>query len=95
MLNRSIIAVLLALVLGLTSQSMAVARGASAATGQMVLCTGTGPVAVYLDAEGQPTAAPHICPDAALNILVDGPVTLLDAPAPLIVFGAVGLQCDA
>jgi hypothetical protein len=94
MLNRSIIAVLLALVLGLTSQSMAVARGASAATGQMVLCTGTGPVAVYLDAEGQPTSAPHICPDAALNILVDGPVTLLDAPAQLIVFGAVVLQCD-
>lgn len=86
MLNRSFIAVLLAFVLGLTSQSMAAARGASAATGQMVLCTGTGPVAIYLDAEGQPTSAPHICPDAALNVLVDGAVTLLDPPAQLIVF---------
>jgi hypothetical protein len=86
MLNRSFIAVLLALVLGLTSQSMAVARGASAATGQMVLCTGAGPVAVYLDAKGQPTSAPHICPDSALNISVAGPVALLDAPARLIVF---------
>jgi hypothetical protein len=89
MLNRSFIAVLLAFVLGLTSQSMAAARGASAATGQMVLCTGTGPVAVYLDAEGKPTSAPHICPDAALNVLVDGAVTLLDPPAQLIVFRAV------
>lgn len=94
MLNRSFIAVLLAFVLGLTSQSMAVARGASAATGQMVLCTGTGPVAIYLDADGQPTSAPHICPDAALNVLVDGAITLLDPPAQLIVFGAVTLQAD-
>ena len=45
---------------------MATARGASAATGQMVICTGTGPVVVYIDDEGQPTAAPHICPDCVL-----------------------------
>lgn len=66
-----ILSFLLALMLAFTSQSMAVARGASAATGQMVLCTGSGPVAVYTDAQGQPTSAPHICPDAALNVLVD------------------------
>ncbi len=94
MLNRSLIAVVLALVLTLTSQSMAVARGASAATGQMVLCTGTGPVAVYLDAKGQPTSAPHICPDAALNIAVEKPVALIDAPARLIVFRTFIAQPD-
>ena len=86
MLNRSLIAVVLACVLALTSQSMAVARGASAATGQMVLCTGTGPVAVYLDAKGRPTSAPHICPDSALNIAFEQPVALINAPARLIAF---------
>lgn len=67
---RRFTALLLALVLAVTSQSMAVARGASAATGQVVLCTGAGPVAVYTDAQGQPTSAPHICPDAAMNVLL-------------------------
>lgn len=55
--------------LALTSQSMAVAKGASAAAGQMVLCTGTGPMAIYVDADGLPTSAPHICPDSALNVV--------------------------
>ena len=58
----------LALTLALTGQSMANARGASAASGQMVICTGTGPQIIYVDAEGQPTSAPHICPDAALEL---------------------------
>ena len=69
---RMILSTLLALILALTSQSMAIAKGGSAASGQMVLCTGSGPVVVYVDAEGQPTSAPHICPDAALNILIEG-----------------------
>lgn len=78
---RTLIALLLALMLALTSQSMAVARGAAAATGQMVLCTGAGPVAIYTDAQGQPTQAPHICPDAALNVVLahaapDGQIVL-------------------
>jgi hypothetical protein len=50
-----------------TGQTMAAARGAAAATGQMVICTGQGPVTVYTDAEGQPTGAPHLCPDCVLN----------------------------
>ena len=68
---RLLTSLTLAFVLALTSQSMAVARGAAPATGQMVLCTGAGTVMVYMDAEGQPTSAPHICPDAALNVLLD------------------------
>ncbi len=86
MTRRSLIAVLLSLMLSLTGQSMAVARGASAATGQMILCTGAGPLAIYVDATGKPTSAPHICPDAGLNIAFDGPVMLLDPPTRLIVF---------
>lgn len=81
---RMLHSVLLALVLALTSQSMAVARGASAATGQMVLCTGSGPVAVYLDASGQPTSAPHICPDSALNVVFDGDASRIVVPQRLV-----------
>lgn len=83
---RVVSSLLLALMLALTSQSMAVARGASAATGQMVLCTGTGPVAVYVDAQGQPTSAPHICPDSAFNVLFELRPPVLEAPTRLVVF---------
>ena len=56
--------------LAATGQTMATARGTSAATGQMVICTGQGPVTVYIDAEGQPTAASHLCPDCILSHMV-------------------------
>ncbi|WP_380995191.1 hypothetical protein [Sedimentitalea sp. HM32M-2] len=59
----------LVLLLLLTSQSMAVARGAPGPAGQMQLCTGTGPVMVYVDADGAPVGPPHICPDFALTLL--------------------------
>lgn len=55
----------LALILVLTAQSMAVARGAAAAVGQMELCVGQGVVQVPIDADGNPTTAPHVCPDCA------------------------------
>ncbi|MEM9968882.1 MAG: hypothetical protein AAF755_12395 [Pseudomonadota bacterium] len=45
---------------------MAVARGASAAVDSVTLCTGNGIMTVYVDAEGQPTPLPHICPDSAI-----------------------------
>ena len=90
---------LIALMLALTSQSLAIARGASAASGQMVICTGTGPQAVYVDAEGQPTSAPHICPDAALELPAEArtlrplqsarmiwPITPSTEPLPLSFF---------
>lgn len=63
---RQALTLLLVLLLVTTSQSMAVARGSAAAVGQMVICTGSGPVAVFLDAEGRPTNAPHLCPDSTL-----------------------------
>jgi hypothetical protein len=84
MIMRTIICLSLALMLALTSQAMAVARGASAATGQMEICSGTSAVTVYVDADGAPTTAPHICPDcmviavgcaASLSITAGGAVT--------------------
>lgn len=86
---RVISCLLLALMLALTSQSMAVARGAAAASGKIVLCTGAGPVAVYVDAQGQPTGAPHICPDSALNVLFDVSKPVLRSPTRLVGFEPV------
>jgi hypothetical protein len=88
---RAISSLLLALTLALTSQSMAVARGASAATGQMVLCTGTGPMAVYVDAKKQPTSAPHICPECALNVLFALVRTDLRAPTRIVAFAPASI----
>jgi hypothetical protein len=85
---RPLFSLLLVLILALTSQSMAVARGANAATGQIVLCTGAGPVAVYVDATGAPTRTPRICPDSALNILFETEGLVLHAPERLLRFSA-------
>jgi len=58
----------MALMLTLTGQSMAVARGMPSPSGAMVLCTGTGPITVLVDENGAPVGAPHICPDCALSL---------------------------
>ncbi len=56
--RSSIVAICLAFVMALTGQSMAVARGASDATDQMVLCIGTQSVVVYTDKAGAPSHSP-------------------------------------
>lgn len=66
LLSSPVLGVLVSLLLMATGHSMAMARGAAAATGQMVICTGAGPTTVYTDADGAPTDAPHICPDCIL-----------------------------
>lgn len=79
-LLRPILALGLCALMALTSQTMAVARGAPAPAGMMVICTGTGPVTIQVDSDGQPTGAVHICPDCALG-LFDAPViSPLSAP---------------
>jgi len=65
---RTYLALALAFVLTLTAQGMALSRTAPDPTGRMVLCTGTGPVTVLIDSQGQPTGAMHICPDCALSL---------------------------
>ena len=67
-ITRSYLALALAFVLILTGQSMALARTAPGPDGQIVLCTGTGPVAVLVDDQGQPVGPSHICPDCALSL---------------------------
>jgi hypothetical protein len=66
---RAFISLTLAAIIVVTSQSMAVARGSSAASEQLVLCTSDGVIAVYLDADGNPTAAPHVCPECTQTFL--------------------------
>ncbi|WP_368186648.1 hypothetical protein [Aestuariibius sp. HNIBRBA575] len=70
-MNRTapIFAVLMSLVMVLTTYQMTMLRSHNTAVGEMVLCTGTGPMIVYMDQNGQPTGAPHICPDCALAML--------------------------
>lgn len=81
-LLRTFPAIALAVLLALTSQTMATARGAPAPVGQAVLCTGMGPVTVLVDAQGQPTGKVHICPDCAFGPLY-GVLTLrLDLTLP-------------
>ncbi len=90
---RIYLAVTLSLVLVLTGQSLAQSRGVTMAQGQMEICTGTGPVMVYVDAEGQPTQAPHYCPDFALTLLSAlgvADITAPRAPAGMPVHGAKG-----
>lgn len=79
----------LVLLLVLTSQSMAVARGMTGPVGQMVLCTGTGPVSVFVDQNGQPVAPPHYCPDCALDSMQ---AVALDAKASKHVARLVTLE---
>lgn len=78
--NHSFLSIALSLLLALTAQSVAASRGMDRAVGQMVLCTGTGPVVVYMDENGQPTKAPHFCPDYALSLL--GAVFADQSPHP-------------
>lgn len=77
-LLKSVFGAGLCLMLVITGQSMAAQRGAAAATGQMVICIGLQTVTVYVDDEGNPTAAPHICPDCVLHFL--------QGPAPFSAF---------
>lgn len=76
-----VISGVLALLLGLTAQTMAMARGSTDVADKMVLCIGASAVVVYVDAEGQPTGPPHFCPDCI--------VLGQDAPAsPFVSFSA-------
>ena len=77
---RTYLGFALVLLLLLTSQSMAVARGARGAVGLTELCTGSGPVMVQVDDTGAPVGPPHFCPDYALTLLVDAsaPQSLAD-----------------
>ncbi len=73
---RSLLSLLLALMMGLTSLSYAAARGQAPAADLVEICAGFGTQMIALDADGNPTDGAHICPDAV------GAVAFADAPIP-------------
>lgn len=75
----------LALLVALTSQQMAMARGQTMAVGQVILCTGAGAVSISVDAEGNPTGPAHICPDCALTLVMATALAAPDAARPFAV----------
>ncbi|WP_422047741.1 hypothetical protein [Shimia sp.] len=66
---RAYISGVLALVLVLTGHSMAIARGMPGVAGYAEYCIGENPVMVPVDADGNPTGAPHLCPDFSASLL--------------------------
>ena len=83
----------LACILILSGQGMAVARGSAPASGEMVLCIGAGSYTVFVDGQGRPTAPPHLCQDclqgmdhAALpDVFLPGCPVAVSRSAPLVV----------
>ncbi len=69
---RSLSALALVLILALTSQTMVVAQGQAMAVGEIEICHGLGVVSQPVDAEGNPTGPPVICPDFATAISLEG-----------------------
>ena len=70
----------MAVLILISGQAGAVARGMSGAAGMAEFCIGASPVMVYVDDKGQPTAPPHLCPDWAVSLLDhqgDSPLILL------------------
>ncbi len=67
LMRSPLIGLLLALVMTLTSQGMAVARAMPGPSGLIELCNSTGPVMVAVDDNGQPVGPAHICPDFAAH----------------------------
>ncbi len=59
-------ALVLALVLALSSVSMAVARGGMSLSGAMILCLDGSQVSVPLGPDGQPTETMPACPDCTV-----------------------------
>lgn len=84
------LAMVLMLMLALTSVTMSSNRGQTRnAAGQIVLCTGTGPVSVQVDKNGQPIEPVHICPDCALAMfaaLIDPASGFLPNAEPKLVY---------
>lgn len=74
----TIFALSLAMMLALTSLTLAVARGQAPAVGEVVICTGMGLQVLHLDAEGNPVGAPHVCPDGIASFIA------ADAPMPVM-----------
>ena len=78
---RALPRLLLILLLVLTGQSLAAARGQAQIAGEVVLCAGELTRVVTVDADGNPVSRVTICPDMAPTLL-DAVAETPAAPAP-------------
>ena len=65
---RILSALLMALSLAFSGIGLAQARALDPAVGQMVLCAETGPIAIFIDANGRPNASPRHCAECTLAL---------------------------
>lgn len=79
---RSYLTIIMALVLGASSVTMAVARGQTRVAGEVVICSGYGLTTITVDADGNPSGTVHICPDMALAMFAaqDAPSHSIERP---------------
>ena len=71
LLLRQITSVFLLLVVFTASVQLAAARGHAPAVGTLEICTGSGPIHILVDENGEPTGGVMICPDYALAFYAD------------------------
>jgi hypothetical protein len=93
---RAPLALILALVLALASQTMAVARTHAAQPGlTMVICSGYGVTTVTLDADGNPTGPVHPCPDCLSGLALALPAATGTPAMPQTRARAVPVRASA
>lgn len=86
-LRHHILPWLMSLLIALSAQAAAVAHAAPGPSGQIELCDSSGPVMVYVDADGQPVGDPVYCPEFALSLILS-----LDLPPVVPVALATSVQ---
>lgn len=81
-MTKALLSLILSALLVMTSHTGALARSGERAVDQMVICIGLETAVIYVDADGNPTRAPHHCPDCALHVLA-APVVAVSVPVRL------------
>jgi hypothetical protein len=81
---RSLVAAIAILATVLTAGAVGAVRGQAMAAGEVVICANGAAVTIAVDADGNPTGAPHWCPDCVLLLLAG----LAAGPAPAVPLAA-------
>lgn len=76
MMLRTLFRMCLVVSVLLTGYGAAYARGMDPAVDRLVICAGHVTSVIYVDAQGNQTTAPHLCPDCTLHVLgnIDAPL---------------------
>jgi hypothetical protein len=86
---RISLAALAAVALILTGSVAMQMRAAPGPAGQIIICTGQGPVSIQVGPDGQPTGAVHICPECMLHGLNAVLAETFQAPRPVVITAVV------